>query len=72
MDEQKVLRNFGLNFKVERIKLKLSQDDVAEKTNFSKVYISNIERAKHNVSLINALKLCEVVGKNISDMLKDI
>ena len=71
MDKQKLLENFGINFKFQRMKLKMSQDDVAEKTNFSKAYISNIECAKHNISLVNALILCEVVHKNIGDMLKE-
>ncbi len=36
MDEQNILKNFGFNFKIERMKKKLSQDKVVELTNFSK------------------------------------
>ena len=57
MDEQKILENFGLNLKYYRSKAKLSQDDLVELTGFSKSYISNIETAKHNISLVNALNL---------------
>ena len=56
MDEQKILENFGINFKHYRNKAKLSQDDVADITGFSKSYISNVECAKHNLSLVNAVK----------------
>ena len=72
MDEQKVLENFGLNFKYYRNKAKLSQDDIVEKTGFSKSYISNVESAKHNLSLVNALKFANVVNKTIEDMIRDL
>ncbi|MBR3889102.1 helix-turn-helix transcriptional regulator, partial [bacterium] len=45
MDEQ-ILKNFGLNFKIERIKLGLTQDAVSEMTDFSNPYISNVEKGK--------------------------
>ena len=72
MDEQKILETFGFNFKMYRTKLKLSQDDIVDKTGMSKSYISNIENGKHNLSLINALKLSDAVGQNIESMLKEI
>lgn len=51
MNEQKVLKNFGINFKHYRNKAKMSQDDIVELTSFSKSYISNVESAKHNILL---------------------
>ncbi|MBO6257554.1 helix-turn-helix transcriptional regulator [bacterium] len=72
MDEQKILEIFGFNLKMYRTKLKLSQDNIVDKTGMSKAYISNIENGKHNLSLINALKLSDAVGKNIESMLKEI
>ena len=72
MDEQKILQNFGFNFKVHRTKLRMSQDDIVEKTGFSKAYISNIENGKHSISLVNALILANIVGKTIEEMLIEI
>ena len=69
MDEQNILKNFGFNFKIERMKLNLTQDDIVEITGFSKAYISNIERGKHNLSLINALKLAKIVQKTIEELI---
>ena len=71
MDEQKILENFGFHFKLYRKRLKITQDDVVEITGFSKSYISNVECAKHNLSLINAIKLAQVVNKSLDDMVKD-
>ncbi len=72
MDEQNILKNFGFNFKVERMKNKLSQDKVVELTNFSKTYISNVERGKHNLSMVNALQLAKIVNKTIEELIKPI
>lgn len=70
MDEQNILEKFGFNFKIERMRLKLSQDKVADLTEFSKTYISNVEQGKHSLSLINALKFAKVVNKTIEELIK--
>ena len=72
MNEQKILENFGINFKHYRNKAKMSQDDIVELTGFSKSYISNVESAKHNISLVNALKFANTVNKTIDEMIKDL
>ena len=45
----KLLKTFGLNIKLERIRLGLTQEEVAEKLDFSSVHISNVERGKHKI-----------------------
>ncbi len=71
MDEQTLLINFGLNFKKERIKLKLTQEDIINRTNFSKSYVSNVENGKYNISVINALKFSKIVNKTIEELVSD-
>lgn len=71
MDEQKLLKNFGFNFKIERMKLKLTQDNIAEITNFSKPYISNVESGKHNLSLVNAIKFSRFVKKSVEELIQN-
>lgn len=56
MDDKTLLKTFGFNLKIERMKRKLSQETVAEALDFSTVYVSNVESGKHNISLVNALK----------------
>lgn len=58
MDDKELLKTFGFNLKIERLKRKISQEDLAEILNVSAVYVSNVESGKHNISLINALKFC--------------
>ena len=43
MDNKILLKIFGLNLKLERIKLGLTQEQVAENLDFSSVYVSNVE-----------------------------
>lgn len=69
MDRQKILNDFGFNFKMERMRQKLTQDDVAEKTEFSKSYISNVENGRHDLSMVNALILAKVLGKTIEELI---
>ena len=72
MDEQKILKNFGLNCKIQRQILDLSQDDIVNSTGFSKSYISKVENAKHNISMVNALKFAQIYNKTIEELTKDI
>ena len=72
MNEQKILKNFGINFKHYRNKAKMSQDSIAEITGFSKSYISNVENGKHNISLVNAVKLAKTVNKSVDELIQDL
>jgi transcriptional regulator with XRE-family HTH domain len=71
MDNKKLLEIFGLNIKIERIKKKLSQEELAHQLGFSTVYISNIELGKHNLSLTNAIKLSSYFKKSIEYLLEE-
>jgi transcriptional regulator with XRE-family HTH domain len=71
MDDKELLKIFGFNLKIERLKRKISQEDLAESLNFSTVYISNVESGKHNISLINALKFCKYFELPIETFLKE-
>lgn len=72
MVDEKILKNFGFNIKIERMKLKMSQEKLAEHLGLSSVYLSNLESGKHSISLINALKLSSFFNKPIEYFLKDV
>ena len=72
MGEDNILKIFGLNLKLERVRLGLTQEQVAEKLDFSSVYISNVESGKHNqVSLINAYKFARFYNKHLDYLLTE-
>ena len=57
MDKKTLLKKFGKNVKIERIKKDLTQEQLAEKMGVSQIYIANIERGKANMSLYKAYEL---------------
>lgn len=71
MDDKSLLKTFGFNLKIERLKRKISQENVAEALNLSTVYVSNVESGKHNISLVNALKFCNYYGMSVEYFLED-
>ncbi len=66
-----MLKIFGLNIKLERIKRGLTQESVAEILDFSSVYISNVESGKHNISLSNAYKFAKFYNKTLDYLLTE-
>ena len=48
-----IIKVFGENVKTYRTNLKLSQEELAEKSGLHRTYISSIERFQRNVSLEN-------------------
>lgn len=67
-----MLKVFGLNIKLERLKRGLTQEKVAEALGFSAVYISNVESGKHKqVSLVNACKFAEFYNKTLDYLLAE-
>lgn len=71
MDNEHLLKIFGLNIKIERIKMGLSQEKVAESLDFSSVYVSNVESGKHKISLVNAYKFSKFYKKSLDYLLTE-
>ena len=69
MNDNELLQIFGLNLKFQRLKRKISQEQLAEALSLSSVYISNVEGGKHNISLVNALKFCKYFGTSIENLI---
>ncbi len=70
MNKQELLKKFGKNVKIERIKKDLTQEQLAEIMNVSQNYIANIECGKANMSLGKILELAEFIGVNINLLLE--
>lgn len=71
MNDENILKTFGINIKFERLKRKLSQEKVAEALEVSAVYLSNVESGKHSISLINANKFAQFYGKTLDYLLTE-
>ena len=69
MDKATLLKKFGKNVKIERIKKKLTQEQLAEIMNVSQNYIANIERGKANMSLVKIYELSNYLNVNIKTLI---
>lgn len=69
MNKEELLRKFGKNVKIERIKKDLTQEKLAERMNVSQNYIANIERGKENMSLAKVLELSTFLDVDIDKLL---
>ena len=69
MNKEILLKKFGKNVKIERIKKDLTQEQLAEIMNVSQNYIASIERGKANMSLAKVLELSESLGVKIEKLL---
>ena len=70
MNKTQLLKLFGKNVKIERIKQDLTQEQRAEKMDVSQNYIACIESGRQNMSLGKVLELANVLGVDIEKLLK--
>lgn len=69
MDRKTLLKKFGKNVKIERIKKDLTQEQFAEIMGVSQNYIANIECGKANMSLAKVLELANFLNVEIDKLL---
>ncbi|CDC21930.1 MAG TPA: helix-turn-helix transcriptional regulator [Candidatus Limenecus avicola] len=69
MNRESLLKKFGKNVKIERIRKDLTQEHLAEKMNVSQKYISIIEGGKANMSLVKILELSQFLETDIENLL---
>ncbi len=65
--KKEVLIKFGKRVREERIKLGLSQEQLAARAKVHRTYIGMIERAEKNITLQNIEKIAKALKINISD-----
>ncbi len=70
MDKKDLLKKFGKNVKIERIKKDLTQEQLAEKMNVSQNYVAGIECGRANMSLAKILELSQFLEVDINELLK--
>ncbi len=69
MDKKTLLKKFGKNVKIERIKQDLTQEQLAEIMDVSQNYVANIEGGKANMSLAKVLELANFLNIKIEKLL---
>lgn len=69
--KKNVLIKFGNQVKKQRIKLNLTQEQLADKANIHRTYIGMIERAEKNITLTNIKKILAALEIKFSTFFKD-
>lgn len=72
MDYEQILKTIGLSLKATRQNKLLSQQEVANRTNIPRVYISKIENGQHiEVKFKVIIQLCAFYEVKLSDIIKE-
>lgn len=70
MNKNELLKKFGKNVKIERIKRDLTQEQFAEILDVSANYVAYIENGRQNMSLGKILELANALNIPIETLLK--
>ena len=62
MDTNDPKKLFGVRVRALRHELGISQEELAERSELDRTYISGVERGVRNVSLVNIFKIAEALG----------
>ena len=71
-EDTRSLQRLGLNLLRLREGLRLSQEQLAEKAELDRTYISGIERGVRNPSLLSLIRLARAVGVSLNDLTKGV
>ncbi|MBQ3819388.1 helix-turn-helix transcriptional regulator [bacterium] len=71
MEEDKLLKVFGFNLKVERMKRGWTQAQFAEMLNVHEKHVCKIETGKQNITLKTLAKISNVLGSTESSLLDE-
>lgn len=63
-----ILTRFGQKVRNERLKLNISQEEMAERAGVHRTYIGMIERGEKNITLENIEKLSKALKLKLSDI----
>ena len=69
--KREVLIKFGKKVREERVKLGLSQEELASRAGVHRTYIGMLERAEKNITLENIQKVCKALNLRIGDFFVD-
>ncbi|MEK7174888.1 MAG: helix-turn-helix transcriptional regulator [Patescibacteria group bacterium] len=65
--KKEVLIKFGQKVRNERVRLGLSQEELANRAGLHRTYIGMIERAEKNITLENIQRICRALNFKIGD-----
>lgn len=67
---QSDLQLFGARVRAERERLRISQEELADRAGLHRTYVGGVERGERNVGLLNLLRIAEALGLGPAELLK--
>ena len=64
-----IRKKFGKRVRAQRLKMNLSQEELAHEADSNRTYISDVERGRRNPSIIVVERIAKVLNKSIGDLL---
>ena len=68
---KEILARFGEKLRQERMKLGMSQEELAARAGVHRTYIGMIERAEKNITLENIEKVCKALNVSLGEFFED-
>ena len=66
------LGEFGRRVRARRLELSLSQEDLADRADLHRTYISSLEQGRRNVAVRNVVRLAEALEIDPGDLLRGL
>ena len=66
------LREFGRRVRERRLELKLSQEELAERAELHRTYISSLEQGRRNVAVHNVVRLAEALDIDPAELVRGL
>ena len=71
MEMKNRLKNIGINIKSERLRLGISQEELAEKCDISRNSVSLIETGKINPTILRVIDIAKVLKVDVDSLVKN-
>lgn len=66
--KEPALRRFGENVRAKREAQDLSQEQLAERADLDRTYISGVERGVRNLSILSAVRIAKALKITVADL----
>lgn len=67
-----ILKKIGEKIRKYRMDLNISQENFANKIGMDRTYYSSIENGKHNITILNLMKILEGLNITLEDFFKNL
>ncbi|NZD64916.1 helix-turn-helix transcriptional regulator [Rhizobium sp. WYCCWR 11290] len=67
-----ILKSFGARVRELRLRMSLSQEDLADRAGLDRTYVGGVERGERNLSLINIFKLAHALETSVPDLTRGL